>query len=254
MTRSFLPAALAAFLLSAAPATARAGFDHSHAAWTAILQEHVSNERVDYAALKKAPAPLEAYLDTLASVPESEFKGWSREQRLAFLINLYNAATLKLVADHYPVDSIKDIGGVFNGPWKQSVVRAFGKTWTLDNIEHDMIRPKYGEPRAHFAVNCASIGCPALRPEAFVADRLDAQLDEQGRKFLADPSKNRVDVSKKTLHLSPIFKWFASDFTNAAGSIDKFVRPYLSDADRAAVSGGGFRVSYTDYDWGLNEP
>lgn len=253
MRRFTFFAALTALSLSGAPAFSQSGFDHSHSAFTAILQSHVANERVDYAALKKNPVPLDAYLDTLAAVPESEFKGWSNDRRLAFLINLYNAATLKLVVDHYPVKSIKDIGGFLSGPWKQPVVRAFGKTWTLDNIEHDMIRPKYDEPLAHFAVNCASIGCPALRADAYVATRLDLQLDEQGRRFLADRSKNRVDAKARVLSLSPIFKWFASDFTDNAGTVEKFVAPYLSDADRAAVLSGEFKIDYTDYDWGLNK-
>jgi hypothetical protein len=152
--------------------------DHTHAAFTTILAKHVKGELVDYASIKKNPDPLIAYLDTLAAVPESAFNKWDRKQQMAFLINLYNAATLKLVIDHYPIKSIKDIGGM-KGPWKQEVVRLFGRFKTLDHVEHDLLRPIYQDPRVHFAVNCASIGCPALRAEAFQAARLDAQLDEQ---------------------------------------------------------------------------
>lgn len=235
------------------PASAQSGFDHSHAALTAILQNRVKNERVDYATLKSNPAPLAAYLDTLAAVPESAFKAWNREQRLAFLINLYNAATIKLVLDHYPVKSIKDIGGLLSGPWKQPVVRAFGKTWTLDNIEHDMIRPVLQEPRAHFAVNCASLGCPPLRAEAYDAARLDEQLDNQGRVFLGTTAKNRVDAKGGKLYLSPIFKWFASDFTGKAGTIEKFVAPFFPESDRGAVLSGRLKIIWTDYSWALNK-
>jgi hypothetical protein len=228
--------------------------DPSHAAFTEVLKRHVKNERVDYAALKKDPDPLVAYLDTLASVPESAFKKWSREEQMAFLINLYNAATLKLVVDHYPVKSIEDIGGVFKGPWKQPVVRVFGKFETLDHIEHDLLRPEYKDPRVHFALNCAAIGCPSLRAEAFQAAKLEDQLDEQGRLFLRDTSRNRLDAGKKTLHLSPIFEWFKVDFTTKSGTVEKFILPYLSDADRTVVEQGGLSIKHTDYDWSLNQP
>ncbi len=212
----------------------------------------MKGELVDYAGLKKNPAPLNAYLDTLAAVPESSFKKRNKDDQMAFLINLYNAATLKLVADHYPVKSIKDIGGAAGGPWKQKVVRLFGKVETLDHIEHDLLRPNYKDPRAHFAVNCASIGCPALRAEPFQASKLDAQLDEQGRIFLRDASKNRLDAGKKTLYLSSIFDWFKEDFTENSGSVEKFILLYVSDADRKVIGKGGLAVKNNDYDWTLN--
>ncbi len=212
----------------------------------------MKGELVDYPGLKRNPAPLNAYLDTLAAVPESAFKKWNKDEQMAFLINLYNAATLKLVADHYPVKSIKDIGGAAGGPWKQKVVRLFGKVETLDHIEHDLLRPNYKDPRAHFAVNCASIGCPALRAEPFQASKLDAQLDEQGRIFLRDASKNRLDAGKKTLYLSSIFDWFKEDFTENSGSVEKFILLYVSDADRKVIGKGGLAVKNNDYDWTLN--
>ena len=208
---------------------------------------------MDYAKLKKYPAELDAYLATLAAVPESAFKKWDRNQQMAFLINLYNAATLKLVADHYPIKSIKDIGNVLKGPWKQEVVRVFGKVQTLDHIEHDLLRPKYKDPRVHFAVNCASIGCPSLRPEAFQGAKLDAQLDEQGRLFLADKSKNHLDAKNKTLYLSQIFDWFKDDFTAKSGSVEKFIAPYVSEADRKLIERGGLSIKNTNYDWNLNK-
>jgi hypothetical protein len=226
--------------------------DHTHAAFTAILSKHVKKELVDYAGLKNHPAPLDAYLDTLAAVPEPAFKAWDKKQQMAYLINLYNAATLKLVADHYPVKSIKDIGGG-KGPWKQPVVRLFGKQQTLDYIEHDLLRPKYKDPRVHFAVNCASIGCPALRAEAFQAAKLDAQMDEQARVFLRDSSKNRVDAKNKTLHLSEIFEWFKGDFTSKSGTLEKYIATYVSDADRKSIQQGGLSVKNTKYDWNLNK-
>jgi Protein of unknown function, DUF547 len=226
--------------------------DHTHAPFTTILSKHVKGEVIDYASLKKNPAPLTAYLDTLAAVPESAFNKWDRNQQMAFLINLYNAATLKLVIDHYPIKSIKEIGGV-RGPWKQEVVRLFGRIKTLDHVEHDRLRPIYHDPRVHFAVNCASIGCPALRAEAFQAARLDAQLDEQGRAFVRDPSKNRVDAKNKTLYLSEIFDWFKSDFTAKSGTVEKFISNYVNDADRKVIQQGGLAIKNTKYDWNLNK-
>ena len=238
---------------------ARAAVVQTHAAFDAVLQSHVADGRVNYAALKAAPQPLNAYLDTLAAVPAADFKMWSEKDRLAFLFNLYNAATLKLIVDHYPVASIKKIGGFFNfgglgdGPWKQKVVRLFGQVTTLDHVEHGIIRQNYAEARAHFALVCAARGCPPLRAEAFVGAKLDTQLDEQGRVFLGQAEKNRVDAAKRTLHLSPIFKWFAGDFEAAAGSVEKFVTPFFPEAARAALAAGGFKVNYTDYDWSLND-
>lgn len=254
MHRSSFLSALAAFSLTSLSSFAQdGGFDHTHSALTSILQTHVKSEKVDYAALKKDPAALDVYLGSLAAVKEADFKGWSKDQRLAFLINLYNAATIKLVVDHYPVASIKDIGGFFSGPWKQEVVRAFGKIFTLDNIEHDMVRAKYGDPRAHFALVCASVGCPPLRGEAFDAARLNEQLDDQGRVFMGTKSKNRVDAKSGVLYLSPIFKWFASDFTGKAGTVEKFVAPFTNDADKAAILSGKLEIEYTEYSWSLNK-
>ena len=227
--------------------------DQSHAAFTAILKKHLKNDMVDYAGLKKNPGELNAYLETLAAVPEPAFKKWNKDQQMAFLINLYNAATLKLIVDHYPLKSIKDIGNVLKGPWKQEVVRLFGELETLDHVEHDLLRKNYHDPRIHFAVNCASIGCPALRPEAFQAVKLEAQLEEQSREFLGDSSKNRLDAKNKTLYLSPIFDWFKGDFTAKSGTIEKFVTPYVSAAERKVIEKGGISIKYTDYDWNLNK-
>lgn len=227
--------------------------DHTHAAFTTILSKHVKSELVDYASLKRNPAPLNAYLDTLAAVPESAFNKWDKTQQMAFLINLYNAATLKLIIDHYPIQSIKDIGSALKGPWKQQVVRLFGKIESLDHIEHDLLRPKYKDPRVHFAVNCASIGCPSLRAEAFQASKLDAQLDEQGRIFLRDTTKNRLDAEIKTLYLSEIFYWFKADFTSKSGTVEKFASNYVTDADRKVIQQGGLTIKNTKYDWNLNK-
>ncbi len=239
-----------ALLLSLCAAHA-AEFDHSHAALDRTLQARVKNERVDYVALKADPKDLDAWLQSASAVTETEFNRWSQPQQLAFLINLYNAATLRLILDHYPLKSIKDIGSLFKGPWKQEVVPLLGKTVTLDYLEHQVLRKKYREPRVHFAIVCAAKGCPPLRAEAFVADKLDAQLDEQGRIFLGAKEKNRVDASRRVIYLSPIFKWFSEDFEQKSGSVVKFVTPFFSAEEQQALR-PDWKVSHTDYDWSLN--
>jgi hypothetical protein len=128
----------------------------------------------------------------------------------------------------------------------------FGKTISLDALENDLLRPKYKDPRIHFAINCASIGCPNLRSEAFQAKKLAAQMDEQTRFFLADRSKNRVDAKTKTLHLSSIFDWFKGDFVEKSGSVEKFIAPYVSENNRSLIEKGGWTIKHTEYSWNIN--
>jgi hypothetical protein len=133
------------------------------------------------------------------------------------------------------------------------VVSLFGKQVTLDHVEHDLLRKDYKEPRIHFALVCAARSCPPLRGEPFVADKLDEQLEDQGRTFLNTPSKNRVDSAKRTAYLSKIFKWFGGDFEAQAESILAFVRPYFVEETAKAMKEGTFQVEYLDYDWSLND-
>ena len=188
----------------------------------------------------------------VASVAEPDFKRWTEPQQLAFLINAYNAYTLQLIIDHHPVKSIKDIGGLLKGPWDQPVVRLFGRTLTLNHLEHEIIRKDYPDPRIHFALVCAARGCPPLRDEVYVADRLEEQLDDQARQFLATPAKNRVDAGTRTVYLSPIFKWYGADFEKKHGSVLAALQPYWPKASASALAQGGFKIRYTDYDWSLN--
>jgi len=214
-----------------------AGFDHSHTAFNNLLKQHVRSGLVDYSGLQKNSAGLTGYMKEASGVTKADFKSWSREQRLAFLINVYNAATLQAILAHYPLKSIKDINGG-KGPWKDANIPLLGKTTSLDAIENDMVRPDFKEPRAHFALVCAALGCPPLRPEAYVAEKLDSQLGDQARVFLADKGKNRRDGD--TLYLSPIFDWYGKDFSGGPAA---WVKPWL---------GAGDRVKFTDYDWSLN--
>ena len=236
----------------AAPLSA-AEFDHSHALLDKVLKKHVRDALVDYAALQADAKDLDAYLAGVAAVSESDFQKWTEARQLAMLINLYNAATLRLILDHYPIASIKKIGSLLSGPWDQPSVRLFGKTTTLDHLEHQILRQKYSEPRVHFAIVCAALSCPPLRSEAYVAEKLDAQLEDQGQKFLGTKHKNSVEAKSHTLNLSPIFKWFAGDFEKKSGSVLKFVKPFFPPADQAELDKGGFKIRNTDYDWSLND-
>ncbi len=247
-------------------------FDHSHAAFTALLKKHVTaidggkSSKVNYAALKMDQAALKSYLDTLSKVPEAEFNTWSKAQRMAFLINAYNGFTVELILQNYPVKSIKDIGGVFDDRWNRKFFTLFGKESFLNQIEHQMLRKNYGDVRVHYAVNCASIGCPALREEAFVADRLDRQLDEQATRFLSDRSRNRFANGK--LEVSMIFKWFSEDWekgytgfdgkTPAIKSREDYFARYAklladSPTDQQMITDGKAPISHLDYSWSIND-
>ena len=230
-----------------------AEFDHAHAIFGRVLEKNAKNGLVNYRALKTDPRDLDSYLAALDAVEERDFKQWAEASQLAFLINLYNASVLKLIVDHYPVKSIRKIGGWFGQPWDVEVVPYFGSIATLGYLEHEILRKNYREPRIHFALVCAALGCPGLRPEPFIPEALDRQLDEQGRKFLGDPRKNRLDVKTRTAHLSPIFKWFAADFERQSGSVLKFIRPCFAPEIQSALAQGNWKVRYTDYDWSLND-
>jgi len=241
------------FLFDGSPRGYAADFDHSHSQLTPVLKNHLHGELVDYAALKENPKDLETYLDDLAGVSGNEFDQWYQHQQLAYLINLYNAQTLKLIIDHYPVQSIKDIGNVILGPWDKEVVRLFGQKKSLNYLEHAIIRKKYEEPRIHFALVCAALGCPPLRSEPYIPERLGLQLDDQAKQFFANPEKNRVDVEGKKIYLSAIFKWFKGDFLKQADDLTSYVSAYFPPGMTQQIQSGNFRIKYTEYDWYLNE-
>ena len=194
---------LALFAVALTLRVAAAGFDQSNALFDGVLKQYVKSARVDYAALKAHPQELNRYLDQVAAVSKAEFKKWSEPQQIAFLANAYNAYTLRLIIKNYPVKSIKDIGSFINGPWDQPVVQLFGETITLNTVEHKILRKDYAEPRLHFVLVCAAKGCPPLRGEAYVAARLNEQLDDQAKQFLAESGKNRIAATERTVYLSP---------------------------------------------------
>jgi len=245
-------------LIPAMPATIHAAdcrkIDQTHSAWSTLLENWVSGDRVAYANLKsEAQAPLEAYLESLSATCVPDYITWSREQRLAFWINAYNAFTVKLIVDHHPISSIRKIGFLPGAAFRRRFIpmpELKGGPISLDDIENDTLRADFREPRIHFAIVCASVGCPPLRKEAYRGADLDRQLDEQTRSFLNDTDKNRFDPVTNTLYLSPIFKWFRADFEAVAGSEAAYVARYLEDP---RISKPEVKIKYTDYDWALND-
>ncbi len=267
MLRSQLLSLCSLLLGAAAVARAGATFDRGHTAWSGLLAAHVrwndagTTTVVDYAGFARDRAGLDAYRGALASVGAADFATWPLADRLAFLVNAYNANTVALVLTRHPdLASIKDLGGLLSSPWKQRFVELLGATRSLDEIEHTMIRGDVGrsEPRVHFALNCASIGCPALRPEAYRGDALEAELADQTRRFLSDRTRNRWDAANGRLEVSRIFDWYGADFARAAGSVGAYLSRFgaelgVDDAARARLAAGTGTIEFLDYDWRLND-
>jgi len=241
-------------------------FDHAHSAWDALLKTHVrwlpdnKQSRADYAAMAADREVLKLVLAGLSAVTPAQFGGFSRAQQMVFLINAYNAFTIELILTEYPkLKSIKDLGSLISSPWKKSFFRLLGEPRNLDWIEHDQLRPKYEDPRIHAAIVCASIGCPALRPEAFTPDRLEAQLDDGMRRFLGDRTRNRASAGK--LEVSAIFKWFRDDFEKGHQGFNKLEDVFARYATQLSADAAvqeqlrARRLSpvFLDYDWSLND-
>jgi hypothetical protein len=269
-----IKALLVALLIGSAYAQ---GFDHEHQAWTALLKKHVvlvdggNASHVRYAGFQQDRAALKGYLGALSKVTPTEFDGWSKAQRIAFLINAYNAYTVEKILTRYPdIRSIWDFGKVIGNPFRDRFFTLLGREGSLDWIEHETLRKPgaYDEPRVHYAVNCASIGCPMLREEAYVGARLDAQLEEQARRFLSDRSRNRYQPESRRLEVSRIFDWFQEDWTSGYRGFEGKGAPVrtreqyfaryaelLADRPehRKAIADGNAPVRFLDYDWRLND-
>ena len=258
--------ALAATAIAPLATHAQTAFDHTYAAWDALLKKHVrwlpdgKQSRANYKGFAADRAALKAVLDSMSAVPRATFDGWSKAQQMAFLINAYNAFTVELILTKYPdLKSIKDLGSFVQSAWKKKFFTLLGEERHLDWIEHEQLRPRYNEPRVHAAVNCASIGCPALRDEAFTAAKLEAQLEDGMRRFMGDRTRNRVKGNQ--VEVSSIFKWFREDFEKGHGGfkqVEDVFATYaeqLSDqpAERAALKAKSLGVGFLDYDWSLND-
>jgi Protein of unknown function, DUF547 len=234
-------------------------FDHSHRTWDALLKTHVvvldggKASKLRYAAMAQDRAALREYLEKVSSVKESEFGHWTRAQQMAFLINAYNAFMVEKILTRYPdIKSVWDFGKLFGNPFKDRFFTLFQKSFSLDGIEHETLRKKFREPRIHYAVNCASIGCPMLREEAYVAHRLERQLEEQATRFLSDRARNRLAGGK--LEVSKIFDWYKEDFEPRAAYFARYPKLLSDDAvSQGMIAQGKAPLSFLEYDWALND-
>lgn len=227
--------------VEAKEAHAATGATFDHQAFDQLLEAHVTPEGwVDYAALAAQPAALDAYLGQLA---EAAFDGLSRDAKLALLINAYNAFTLKLMVERWPIASIKDIPKPER--WLASRWTLAGRTTSLDAIEHQALRAQFKEPRIHFAIVCASVGCPPLRPEAYVGGRIEAQLEDQAQR-VHQPGARWTALEDGAASLTPLYLWFGDDFVQSAGSVQAFVARYRPDLTWQGSP------KWLDYDWSHN--
>lgn len=249
-------------------------FDHSHSIYDSLLKKYVKNGRVDYKGFKASSEEFNAFLRNLGSVSESDYSKWSREEKLSFWINAYNAFTIKAIIDNYPIkgsvlsfyprNSIRQINGV----WDKLQFQAVGKTVTLEEIEHEILRKQFNEPRIHFAIACASLGCPDLRSETYKADIINEQLEIAAIIFINNPQKGaEINSATKAVKISKIFKWFGEDFIEGSENTElfndrnakdravlNFVRNHVeSQEERAFLERDRFKISYLKYDWSLNE-
>jgi hypothetical protein len=228
---------------------------------------------VNYRKLKAEPQKLRAFITELGNLDRKDFDKWSDNEKITFWLNAYNALTLKAIIDNYPIkssffksriypkNSIRQIAGV----WDKIKFWVMGQNLTLGHIEHKILRVKFDEPGIHVAMVCAAMGCPPLRNEPYSGDKLQEQLDDQARRFLANPAKFKIERTDNRIYLSPIFKWFAGDFINKyspqkrigrhnkeQSAVLNFIASYL-DVQKDYVLTGKFKIKYLKYDWSLNE-
>jgi hypothetical protein len=248
-------------------------FDHQHRMFNQVLGNVVQlsldkkQTRVDYGLLNEQPEQLNQYLVAVSSVKQSEYALWTGDEQLSFLINAYNGFTLQLINQNYAkfqngkVESIKDLGSFFSSPWKQAFFTLLDEKHSLDDIEHNMIRVWFQRPRIHAALVCAAVSCPPLRDQAFVADKLNQQLDDQMRQFLSDDQRNTINLGDNRVDLSSIFKWYGEDFEKGQQgftSLKDLIKMYQTDIANDPqqltwLQQQDFSIRYLDYDWRLND-
>ena len=222
----------------------------NHALFDEVLQARVNAEgQVDYAGLKASPEKLETYLDRLAS---ADLAALSYYEQLAFWLNAYNALVIKGVVDRYPTTSVRSVKP-FGGFFYRLKFQVAGKPYTLNEIEHDVIRAEFVDARVHFALVCASAGCPTLENRAFFADTLEERLETATFNFVANSEKVRLEHSERRLYLSKIFKWYAADFTEGYAGVTDFLADYLPTDDAEFLETEEVELHYLDYDWTLND-
>lgn len=243
--------------------------------YSVVLKSYVDDKgMVNYKDLKADPAKLEAFVAAMDKLDPNSYSKWNKNDKIAFWLNAYNALTLKAIIDNYPIrssffrstiypkNSIRQIVGV----WNEITFDVMGSDYTLEHIEHKILRKEFKKPGIHVALVCAAMACPPLRNEPYTGEKLDAQLDDQARKFLADPDKFHIDRDKRRLYLSPILKWFAGDFaavyddkekmasrTKAESAVLSFVSEHVEKDDREYLLENKYKIKYLKYDWSLNQ-
>ena len=259
---------------SMVPATAPTG-DFSYEPFASTLLEHVDiYDMVDYAGLEENRGDLDAFVALIATLDPAVYEDWDTDEKIAFWLNAYNVLTLRAIVDHYPIEpsairsmvypdnSIRQIPGV----WKKLRFRVMGEERTLDQIEHEILRVEFDEPRIHMALVCAAKSCPPLRWEPYTGAKLDGQLEDQIVRFLGHDEKFRLDRERGRVELSPIFKWFGDDFVSAyepdrgfegrepgRRAVLHFIALHLEGPDKDFLEQGDYEIDYLDYDWSLNE-
>ena len=213
---------------------------HEHQIWDGILQKYVSEVgRVDYAGIKKDRSTLDQYLKQLEQNPVED--SWARSQELAYWINAYNAFTVDLIIRNYPLQTIMDL----DKPWDQKFIHLGDRSYSLNEIEHEVVRPTFKDARVHFAFVCAAVSCPKLLNNAYMPQKLDQQLDAQTRFFLNTSGKNQL--STKLAKISKLFDWYGEDFTSQ-GTLIEFLNRYSKQEISAAA-----KVEFLEYDWTIND-
>ncbi|GAC25146.1 hypothetical protein GMES_2856 [Paraglaciecola mesophila KMM 241] len=256
-----------------------ADFDHSYNNFDQLLSEVVQmsddkkQTRVNYQQLSVKKDTLQTSLSAFSDVSKSQYDEWDKQQQLSFLINAYNGFTLKLIIDNWDefkqgnAKSIRDLGSLFTTPWEKKFFTLFSEKHNLDDIEHEMVRKWFKEPRIHAALVCAAVSCPPLRDEAFVSSKLTAQLDSQMQLFLADNSRNEIKTNgqKGEASLSSIFKWYRGDFEKGDegfNSLFDLLSVYSdalvegddsAQAQRNIIKSADYPITFKDYDWRLND-
>lgn len=215
------------------------GFDHTYKTYDNFLKKYVCNKSVAYAEVAKDNVT-DGISKELSSLTKGEFGNLKDIDKIAYLINVYNFYTILLIKQNYPISSIRKI----KKPWDTPIVPLFGKKVSLNHIEHEILRKQFKEPRIHFALVCASIGCPEIAGETYIGQKLNMQLDKAAKKFLTDNKKNRIE--SKTLYLSKIFEWYGDDFKGKYGGYKEYIIQLLKLS-------GDYKIKFIDYDWNLNE-
>ncbi len=266
---------LFSFFLNVSSAVVFAQVKGFHNSFTDVLRKYVDEKGiVDYRGLKADKNDLDNYLRSIAAITNADYSQMNEQQKIALWINAYNAYTLSIIIDHYPIksrlfkgliypkNSIRQIDGV----WDKLTVKVMGKVMTLNHIEHEILRKKFSEPRIHMALVCAAMGCPPLRNEAYTGDSLEVQLNDQSRRFLSNPLKFKIDKNRGKVFLSSIFQWFGEDFVSYSESTEgitgktpeeqgvlNFIAAYLKDDEKIYLRNKSYKIEYLDYNWRLNE-